>query len=936
MINKKQFSLESPIFRLIQISLLISVLSLASAENPSDQYAFYAIYDKVFQKEQVVLNGAALSGDGSKLILSGHDFNAKKPVIFMLNSDGSDLESVRLPEEIKNVEAVTINHDGSRAFFNAEYHLIFKVEGGAATQIMDANKFHLPVAQTVNRIKTTDDGNYVYYCPNPRDGIWRISQNGEEPEQFCDPAKAPLNEYKGQNINSWDISGDGKMAFALYVPSSRSYDLITYDNEKFRQIYKNISGERIGMSGDGNVVVFNSNNLNDMNYYSIGIDGRNFIPCAPRSWMNFAGIDLTYNGSKMFYKDASSEKGRIANTDGTGFLDIFPTAYIIDVGSFQALSISNDGMHISFICEHALYVGHLNDRQAVFNSPVIDSIAFEPRYLPMESSKANITLTAKVSDLRGLSDIAHVACTELIDGKISSFNEIPIYFDDPNDAGNNPDQTAVDGVYSAFGKPGGKIGNIAEMTVRVSAMDQNGTVVLADTILSTSNGISPAPEEALPPLLTPTPEQMAEWVSLYENAPAAAGTLTEEPGQQPQIGASPGDGEDDSFSLLEYLQYNPDERHQGGCGNCWQWAGTAIMEIQLNYRKKIKDRLSIEYINSNIAGSGYSFDGEPCCGDWLDTFTKFYANRKHVVPWKNLNAGWNDGGVRCKTCPNRGESTVPPGSTSTSPAYSITSISTESIPVHGLSATTATNNIKAILHQGKAVWFAYFLPNKDAWSDFKGFWLNQGEDIVYQMDSADGTQFNYSTGEGGGHAVVIVGYDETDPNNRYWIVLNSWGTANGLRSNGIFRIRMDMNYDCRNPGLEMPQNYALYFLTLDVTYSDQSQPPEPQPPQPPEPPINTDPWTDPGVRTLIDEWLQLNDMCLKKDEPEHYIDRWARYCGGHINCELDPDHPAGWDNYHWIWINALGPGHLGITLRDYVERRQKGESYQSFLGICAG
>ena len=98
MINKKQFSLESPIFRLIQICLLISVLSLASAENSSDQYAFYAIYDKVFQKEQVVLNGAALSGDGSKLILSGHDYNVKKPVIFMLNSDGSDLKSVRLPE----------------------------------------------------------------------------------------------------------------------------------------------------------------------------------------------------------------------------------------------------------------------------------------------------------------------------------------------------------------------------------------------------------------------------------------------------------------------------------------------------------------------------------------------------------------------------------------------------------------------------------------------------------------------------------------------------------------------------------------------------------------------------------------------------------------------------------------------------------------------
>ena len=39
--------------------------------------------------------------------------------------------------------------------------------------------------------------------------------------------------------------------------------------------------------------------------------------------------------------------------------------------------------------------------------------------------------------------------------------------------------------------------------------------------------------------------------------------------------------------------------------------------------------------------------------------------------------------------------------------------------------------------------------------------------------------------DGSGHAVVIVGYDETDADNPYWIVLNSWGTAEGKRPNGL-------------------------------------------------------------------------------------------------------------------------------------------------------
>jgi len=60
-----------------------------------------------------------------------------------------------------------------------------------------------------------------------------------------------------------------------------------------------------------------------------------------------------------------------------------------------------------------------------------------------------------------------------------------------------------------------------------------------------------------------------------------------------------------SYSLLGQIEYTPSERNQGACGNCWVWAGTSVMEVALNSQEGIKDRLSIQYINSNYnSGSG--------------------------------------------------------------------------------------------------------------------------------------------------------------------------------------------------------------------------------------------------------------------------------------------------------------------------------------------
>ena len=114
-----------------------------------------------------------------------------------------------------------------------------------------------------------------------------------------------------------------------------------------------------------------------------------------------------------------------------------------------------------------------------------------------------------------------------------------------------------------------------------------------------------------------------------------------------------------------------------------------------------------------------------------------------------------------------------------------------SIPTFGVGKTQAILNIKNVLNQGKAVWFAFFMPTSSDWSTFGSFWSGQSESAVWDPTYSCGK--TWASG-GGGHAVLCVGYDDTDPNNRYWIMLNSWG-APSLRPNGLFRMSMEMNYD---------------------------------------------------------------------------------------------------------------------------------------------
>ena len=98
------------------------------------------------------------------------------------------------------------------------------------------------------------------------------------------------------------------------------------------------------------------------------------------------------------------------------------------------------------------------------------------------------------------------------------------------------------------------------------------------------------------------------------------------------------------------------------------------------------------------------------------------------------------------------------------------------------------------------------------------------EDEVYDLDWDCGVAYNEE--EGGGHAVLCVGYhDEEGTDNDYWIMLNSWG-APSRRPNGLFHVNMHMDYDC-TIFFDGREYYSFYFQKLDISFVTDEEAPLP-------------------------------------------------------------------------------------------------------------
>lgn len=254
-----------------------------------------------------------------------------------------------------------------------------------------------------------------------------------------------------------------------------------------------------------------------------------------------------------------------------------------------------------------------------------------------------------------------------------------------------------------------------------------------------------------------------------------------------------------SLSLLSLLPYIPAQRNQGACGNCWAWAGTGVMEIAHNVQNGVASRLSVQLLNSCNPYVGC------CAGGWLANVAQFYTYNGHAAPWNNPNGPWTSGNGSCGTAC---------GSIASAPQFPITSASVTTIPTWGLSQGQAIANIKTTLKQNKAVWFGFFMASDADWVNFDNFWS-------YQTESAQWSNFNAgeSGTTGGGHAVLCVGYDDTDPAGPTWIMVNSWGTTAG-RPHGLFHVSQNLDYSGTYT-YGPQQYYQLYWETLNIQFAPQ-------------------------------------------------------------------------------------------------------------------
>jgi PKD repeat protein len=303
-------------------------------------------------------------------------------------------------------------------------------------------------------------------------------------------------------------------------------------------------------------------------------------------------------------------------------------------------------------------------------------------------------------------------------------------------------------------------------------------LIVASLLISCAAATGLALNDAHPPspFIHPDAASLRAWTDDYEHAPAAPQASS---ARSRAVTTAP-----TAQSLLPLLDYVPAERDQGQSGTCWVWAGTGALELGHAAGYGVKDRLSVQWFDSNYnGGSGPDWAG---MGGTLSDFVGFYDERRMAVPWSNTNASFADGYAVERAL-------VPASLIGETPNYTLTAVEERRVQTRGVGRAQAIANVGAQLDQGRPVFVGLTFPNRDAVSDFLSVWYSGNESAVWDPSPYDGAPWD--SANGAAHAVLCVGYDTTDSANPYWLLLNSMGTANGLRPSGTFRMAMDLDYD---------------------------------------------------------------------------------------------------------------------------------------------
>lgn len=89
-----------------------------------------------------------------------------------------------------------------------------------------------------------------------------------------------------------------------------------------------------------------------------------------------------------------------------------------------------------------------------------------------------------------------------------------------------------------------------------------------------------------------------------------------------------------------------------------------------------------------------------------------------------------------------------------------------------------------------------------------------------------------------------------------------------------------------------------------------------------------DPWNDPRVQALIDQWLSSATPPLANGRSGNYsYSEWGQIKGPGITIAGAPDHPSGWSRYQSMWAVRMKFDSLNLcTLGEFIERQIAGKA----------
>jgi hypothetical protein len=134
------------------------------------------------------------------------------------------------------------------------------------------------------------------------------------------------------------------------------------------------------------------------------------------------------------------------------------------------------------------------------------------------------------------------------------------------------------------------------------------------------------------PIMRPDDSTIRKWQDRYERAPRAH--IEEKYNNRANSKIVALTGSVSSTNLLSLLTYSPSEA-QGSCGDCWAWAGTRVMGIDLNTQTSTASNLSVQFTNSCYGENAF-------CGGWLSDVVDFYNSGLMAIPTSNTNASFQD------------------------------------------------------------------------------------------------------------------------------------------------------------------------------------------------------------------------------------------------------------------------------------------------------